>query len=532
MDYIAVLFGVLGGLGLFLYGMLLLSEGMQKAAGNRVKNLLKKFTDTPLKGVFVGATITGIIQSSSITTVTVVSLINSGVMTLRQAVGIIFGAEIGTTITAQMVAFPVGKFALPIIALGVFIYLTKRRSNGSCGQILIGLGLLFLGMETMKHGVAPLRESEYIISTLVNFGAIPILGVLASAVFTGMIQSSSATTGIIIAMAQENVIDLSSAIPLIMGANIGTCITALIASYGTTKPAKRAALIHLIFNFCGVILFLPLIPIFKEVILLTSTSIPHQIANAHTIFNVTNTLIFLPFSALFILAAKKIIRGKDENIESGTKYLDDHYLDVPSVALESVEREVNHMAKTSYEMLKDSKKILLNNKTELSGTIYRKEDIVDDLLKSIGIYSIKLSQKQLSRDESKKLSALVENVTDIERVADHVVNMTEAAERMDAEGIKFSKKTREELEIILDNTLSIYHSAVMTVETNNPKKIKRIMELEDIIDRNEKEFKQNQIIRLGKNKRGCNPALSIMFTDILHNLERIGDHSVNMVERI
>ena len=532
MDYVTVLFGVLGGLGLFLYGISLLSEGLQKVAGDRIKKLLKKFTDTPLKGVFVGVTITGIIQSSSITTVTVVSLINSGIMTLRQSVGVIFGAEIGTTITAQMIAFPIGKFALPIIALGVFIYLTKRRSNGSCGQILIGLGLLFLGMETMKHGVAPLKESEYVLDMLINFGAIPLLGIFASAVFTGIIQSSSATIGIIIALAQENVIDINSAIPLTMGSNIGTCITALIASYGTTKPAKRAALIHLIFNFCGVVVFLPFISVFKDIVLLTSTSIPHQIANAHTIFNVTNTLIFLPFSALFILLAEKIIKGKEKTIEGGTKYLDDHYLDVPSVAIGITEKEVIHMAKNSDEMLKDSKRILLNNKMELSGTIYKKEDIVDDLLKSIGIYSIKLSQKQLSRNESKKLSALVENVTDIERVADHVVNITEAAEKMDAEGIKFSKKTKEELEIIFDNTISIYHNAVRTLVTNNRKNIKKIMELEKIIDKNEEEFKQNQIIRLGKDKKGCNPALSIMFTDILHNLERIGDHSVNMVERV
>lgn len=525
-----MLFGFFGGLALFLYGLSLLSSSMQRAAGSRVKNLLKRFTSSPIKGVFVGFATTGIVQSSSITTVTVVSLINSGIMTLRQSVGVIFGAEIGTTVTAQMIAFPVGKFGLPIIAVGTLLYFLEKRNNGYVGQILFGFGLLFLGMETMKSGVAPLRESEFFLGMLVKFGAIPVLGVLASALFTAVIQSSSASTAIIIAMSQEGVISLNSAIPLIMGANMGTCITALLASYGATKSAKRAAFIHFMFNSLGVLLFLPFISFFTGLVSMTSVDLPRQIANAHTIFNVTNTLVFLPLIPIFLYVSKKIVPGEEIAVDGGVKYLDNNFLRVPSIALDSVEKEVNRMAKISFEMVKNSRKILLDNELSLIKKLYRNEEVVDNLLQAIGIYSIKLSQQEMSKKEASRLSALMHNITDIERVADHAVNLVALAKEKSKEKVKFSGKAREEINIMFENSRLIYQTAITVVRTKNRKLVKKVMKFEDVIDANEKEFEHKHIARLKRNV--CNPAAGIIFTDILHNLERIGDHSVNLVDWI
>ncbi|RLG13389.1 MAG: Na/Pi cotransporter family protein [Candidatus Nanohalarchaeota archaeon] len=529
-DYITVLFGLFGGLGLFLYSLSLLSGGMQKAAGNRIKNLLKKFTDTPLKGAFVGCTVTGIIQSSSITTVVVISLINSGIMTLKQSAGIIFGANVGTTVTAQLVAFPIGKFALPIIAIGALVYFMKPKNDSYAGQILLGFGLLFLGMDIMKDGVAPLKESEYFISILADFAKTPLLGILASAIFTGLIQSSSATTAIIIAMAQEDVIGLSAAIPLIMGANIGTCITALLASYGATKSAKRAAILHVLFNIAGVLLFLPFINLFTHVSSLTATDVPRQIANAHTIFNVTSTTVFLFFIPVFIVLTKKIIPGKEIIIDSGVKFLDNNYLRIPSVALDCVEKEAMRMAKISFDMLKDSENVLLDNKKDLIKRVYRHEDVVDNLLQAIGTYSIKLSQSPLTKQDARRLSAINHNITDFERIADHAINLVESAKEIKDENVSFTKKAHEELSIMFDNSILIYQTAIWTVRTRDAKKVKKVKMLENIIDKNEKDFEHNHIVRL--KRKICNPAAGIIFTDILHNLERIGDHSMNVVDRV
>ena len=530
MDYIEVLFGLFGGLGLFLYSISLLSDGMQKAAGNRIKNLLKKFTDTPLKGAFVGCTVTGIIQSSSITTIVVVSLINSGIMTLKQSAGIIFGANVGTTVTAQLVSLPIGKFALPIIAIGAFVYFMKSKNDSYAGQILFGFGLLFLGMEIMKGGVAPLKESDYFIGMLADFAKAPLLGILAAAIFTGIIQSSSATTAIVIAMAQEGVIGLGAAIPLIMGANVGTCITALLASYGATKSAKRAAVLHVLFNVAGVLLFLPFISLFTQGVSLMGADVPRQVANAHTIFNVTSTVVFLFFIPVFIVLAKKIIPGKEIIVDSGVKFLDNNHLRMPSVALDCVEKEVMRMAKISFDMLKDSRKVLLENKKEYVQRVYKHEDVVDSLLKAISAYSMKLSQGQLTKDDARRLAALEHNITDFERVADHAINLIEAAKKMEDEKISFSKKARKELSIMFDNSILIYQTAVGAIRAKDLERVRTVRELENVIDRNEKDFEHNHIVRL--KRKTCNPAAGIIFTDVLHNLERIGDHSVNIVERV
>jgi phosphate:Na+ symporter len=344
-----IIFGLVGGLALFLFGMKLLSEGLQKAAGNRLKNILQNLTNRPIKGIAAGAFITSIIQSSSITTVTIIGLINAGLMTLTQAVSVIMGANIGTTITAQLVAFKIGKYALPIIAVGtLLLFIAKKKKYYYIAQIFLGFGILFLGMSTMSKGAVPLREIPFFINMLTNFGEVVLLGILAGAVFTGIIQSSSATTGLVIALSMEQVIGLKAAIAIIIGANIGTCVTALLASLSSSISAKRAAMIHILFNIIGVAIFIPLIPILTQITQAISGELPRQIANAHTIFNVTNTFVMVPFIPLLVFLVKKIIPGKEYKVDNGVKYLDKRLLNTPALAIAQAQKELSRMARNNF----------------------------------------------------------------------------------------------------------------------------------------------------------------------------------------
>ena len=305
MDVIPIVFGMVGGLALFLYGMTLLSTGLQKAAGDKLRVWIEKLTNNKLKGVGVGALVTAIVQSSSITTVTLVGLINAGLISLGQSIPVIMGANIGTTITAQLIAFKIGAFSLPIIAIGFALNaICKRPSHRYIGQIIMGFGLLFLGMTTMSIGLKPLRTDPLALALLAEFGQIPLFGVAAGAVFTALIQSSSATTGLVIAMASEQLLDLPGAIAIIIGANIGTCITVVLASLGATLTSKRAALSHVLFNLAGAAIFLAIFSPFVSLVTLTAANLPRQIANAHLIFNVSMVVIMLPCVAVFVIVVK------------------------------------------------------------------------------------------------------------------------------------------------------------------------------------------------------------------------------------
>jgi phosphate:Na+ symporter len=525
-------FGLIGGLALFLYGMILVSEGMQKAAGEQLKNALEAATRSPLRGIMTGGVITSIIQSSSVTTVTVVGLINSGLMTLEQSAGIILGADIGTTVTAQIVAFPIGQFALVIIGIGFLMNFlggnNKRVSN--YGQALLGLGILFLGMNIMKEGVESLQNAPFVIEMFSRFGRTPILGVLIGAAFTGIIQSSSATSGLVIAMGTTGIIDLNTAVALMYGANIGTCVTALLASIGTSLSARRAALLHILIKIVwATIFFLPM-PLLIWLASHTSPHIGRQIANAHTLFNIIGTIVILPFLALLIVAVKKLLPGEEIKIERGAKYIDMRTMGTPSVALSQAGREVVRMAEIAETMVKDGARLFLENQTQLIPTIRKQEESVDELNRILREYLIILSGKPMSKEENQKVAGLMHAITDIERVGDHINNITEMAGQMNKEKLSFSPEAKRDLKEMLEKVIDTYSATVEVLRTWDKKLTKAVIDKEAEVDRIEEKCEENHLKRMEQGV--CSPHAGIIYTDLLRNLERIGDHSDNIAHMI
>ncbi|MBN1940790.1 MAG: Na/Pi cotransporter family protein [Candidatus Diapherotrites archaeon] len=527
MDWLGIVFQVLGGLALFMFGIHFLSDGLKRAAGEKLKSILERMTNRPIKGVFAGAVTTAVIQSSSLTTVMLVGLINSGLLSLEQGVGVVLGAEIGTTITAQILAFQIGTLFFPIIALGFFLFFfSKNHKHKEYGQIILGFGILFLGMYTMSSGVKPLRADPFMIEILVSFGTVPILGVLAGAIFTGIVQSSSATTGLVVAMGIENVIDLQSAIAIILGANIGTCITALIASIGTSLNAKRVAVSHFLFNVTGVILFFFFIPLFAYLVSLTASDLPRQIANAHTIFNVAMTIIMLPAVGLLVRATKIIVPGEDIQVDRGAKFADKRLLSAPEIALGQAEKETVRMAKIAHEMLVNSEKAVFQKDGKLLKTVMLQEEAVDELDNIIEAYLIKISRKSLTKKQRKKLTLLLHAISDIERVGDHANNLAEKGEQKLRQKAGFSKSAYKELALMFKKTRECYSAAVRVLETGDKRIAKKVLKLETEVDYLEKKLEKAHLRRL---KRGtCRAELGPIYIDIIRNLERTSDHARNI----
>ncbi|MFQ6136303.1 MAG: Na/Pi cotransporter family protein [Candidatus Hydrothermarchaeales archaeon] len=530
MELMPIIFGLVGGLALFLYGIYLLSEGLQKAAGDRLKEMLEKMTDRPIKGVVIGATVTSIIQSSSITTVVVIGLINAGLLNLEQSLGVIMGANIGTTVTAQLVAFKVGMYALPMIAIGFVLFFFKRKKYVYIGQVILGFGLLFLGMNFMKDAVLPLRSDPFSINSLASFGRYPLLGISASAIFTGIIQSSSATTALVVAMGMAEVITLRSAIPLILGANIGTTVTVLLASIGSRLSSKRAAIAHLIFNIIGVLIFLPFLSPFGRLVTLTSPNLPRQIANAHTIFNVATTLILLPFVGVLVIIVTRLLPGEVIKIDRGAKFLDERTLSTPSLALSQASRETARMAKIASEMLELGMKAFESGDKKIFLTVRKEEEVVDELHNHIEKYLTRIAEKDLSKDHSRIHATLTHSITDIERVADHAHNIMELAEKKFDDKLIFSKFADEELHTAFKKVKDGYEKAIKVLEDGDEELGKMVLDIEREVDVMEREFEENHYKRLREGI--CRPEAGPVFVDMLRNLERISDHSHNIVNAV
>jgi len=534
MDLISIIFGVFGGLSLFLFGLKTLSDGLNKVAGERMKNMLEKLTNKPYKGVFVGAFTTSVIQSSSITMVTLIGLINAGLLTFTQAVGVMLGAEIGTTITAQLIAFKVGIYYLPMITIGFFIYFfTKDKKYHYIGQTILGFGILFLGMSIMSNSVKPLRSDPNFLELLKNFGQIPLLGILAGAIFTGIIQSSSATTGLVIAMGMENVITLPSAIALIFGANIGTCVTGLIASIGSSLSSKRTAVAQLMVNVTGVLLFLPFLSQFANIVALTSIDLARQIANAHTIFNVIVTLIMLPLVGVIVNFVTKILPGEEIKIERGTRYIDKKLLNAPTLAISQASKEVDRMANISAKMLEMSIEALLTENQKLPKIVYKKEESVDELHDEIDHYLEMISSskgKELTKKDSEHLARLNHSITDIERIADHAVNIAEYAEYRVKNNIKFSNFAKKEVNKLYKKVKSALDKSILSLKKTDRELAEEVLKIEEEIDMMEKKFNEEHMKRL---KEGiCAPTAGVVFIEILRNLERVGDHATNIANAV
>lgn len=525
-------FGLIGGLALFLYGMILVSEGMQKAAGERLRKALEAATRSPLRGIFTGAAITSIIQSSSVTTVTVVGLINAGLMTLKQSAGIILGADIGTTITAQIVAFPIGQYSLLVIAVGFLMMFlggnNKRVSN--YGQAILGLGILFLGMNIMKGGVESLKSAAFVMDIFVKFGQIPVLGILIGAAFTAIVQSSSATSGLVIALGTTGVIDLNTAVALMYGANIGTCATALLASIGASLAARRAAFLHVLIKIVWVTIFFLPMPLFVWLASHTSHDVGRQIANAHTMFNVLGTIVILPFLSLLLLAVTKILPGEEIKVERGAKYIDRRTMGTPSVALSQAALETVRMAEIAENMVKDGARLFLEKHSKLIPAIRKQEDAVDELNRLLREYMTVLSEKPMSKEENQKLAGLMHAITDIERVGDHINNITEMAEQMNKQKLLFSDEALKDLKDLFEKVIDTYSTTVEVLRNWDKNLTRSVIAKEFMVDRAEEKCEENHLIRLEKGI--CSPHSGIIFTDLLRNLERIGDHSDNIAHMV
>jgi len=522
-----LIFGMMGGLGLFLYGMQLLSDGLQKATGDKIQRILEFLTNKPVMGVATGALITSIVQSSSATSVITIGLVNAGLLSLKQAVSVIAGANIGTTVTAQIVSFRLEQYALPAIGIGFIInFLAKRKSYKYFGQILLGFGILFLGLYTMSHTVRPLRNYAPFLSLLTNISHNPLLGIAVAAIFTAIIQSSSATTAIVIAMSIQGIIGIESAIPLILGSNIGTCFTAVIASIGSSITGKRVALSHLFFNIGGVVLFLFFINKFSYLVSLTSSSIPRQIANAHTLFNIINAAILLPFLSFFVKLVVKLLPGEEIIIKKGPIYLNKDMINTPSIALSQTTKELVRMGEMVESMLNDVIMSFIQNDLNTLKNVYLKEEVVNTLEKEITKYLVLISQQSLSPKQSKRLTDLMNIVNDIERVGDHAENLAELAEEKINEKLPFSEKALAELKSMFSKVQFSLNKTILALKNRDIALAQEVALKEDEIDNIEKGLRSNHINRL--NKGICYPESGVIFLDIISNLERVGDHANNI----
>lgn len=522
-----ILMGLIGGLGLFIYGIQLMSDGLQKIAGDRMRKVLEALTTKPWRGALVGAGVTALIQSSSATTVMLVGFVNAGLMNLQQAIGVIMGANIGTTVTAQMIAFHIDKYALPTIGIGFAItFIGKRKLHKFFGQALLGFGILFLGLLLMKGAIGPLRENATLTDFLFTFGDKPLLGVLAGMLFTAIIQSSSATVGLVIASASQGILTIHSAIPIVLGAEIGTCVTAMIASVGTSLGARRSALAHLMFNVLGTILFLSILPIFIKTVTFTSPNIARQIAVAQTSLNVTCTLIGLPLVGLFAKTVSWLIPGEEVLIERGPIYLDTHIMSTPSIALGQATKEITRMANLTAEMLDYGIEMFAKPNSHLKKQVERREDAVDNLAAEITRYLSKVSQQSLSPEQSRRLIVLMHTVNDVERIGDHAENIMQLGELKSHERAPFSKFAHQEMEGLYSKVESMYKNMIVAFETDDKKLAKKCQEYEDVIDTLVRDARIEHIRRL--NTGVCSPTAGVIFLDLISNLERVGDLANNL----
>ena len=525
---------LLGGLAIFLFGMSLMSEGFQTLAGGRLQKTLETLTRNRWVGAAVGAGFTAIIQSSSVTTVMLVGFVNAGLMTFTAAVAVIFGAGIGTTITAQIVAFDIGNWAYLLVAIGFPLYFfSTGRKYKFTGEGILGLGLIFLGMVLMKDAVHPLGEMAWFMSLLNATVRSPFLGVLIGTVLTAIVQSSSATTGMMIAMAMSGIIPggtegLRIAIPFILGANVGTCATAMLASIGANREAKRTAVAHVLYKVIGVIIFLPLLPVFYRFMswAFGGATLARQIALSHTVFNVIMTLLMLPLIHPFVKLVKAVVRGDDPPEHRDPLAIEPHILHSPWAALAQASQEVAYMGNLASEMISDSLDLVEKMNRSIRQNLLQKEKIVDNLAESAMEYLSKLSRETLDDEQAERLAALMHAVTDIERAADHAENIMYLASARHEGRYQFSDVAWDELQTMSERVKEMFNGVIEAFEEDDSEKAERYQYYEHSVDDMKRKFRNKHIARL--NAGTCGPAAGAVFLDILSNLERIGDLANNI----
>ena len=532
-------FSLLGGLALFLYGMQMMSNGLEAAAGNKMKQILEKLTANRFLGVLVGAGITAVIQSSSATTVMVVGFVNSGMMTLKQAVWIIMGANIGTTITGQLIALDVGElaplFAFAGVALIVFV---KKQKVHHYGLIVAGLGILFIGMEMMSGAMMPLRESEAFVSLMTKFSN-PVLGILAGAVFTAVIQSSSASVGILQALAGSGLIGLSNAVYVLFGQNIGTCITAILAAIGTSRNAKRTTVIHLMFNLIGTAIFTVVCittPLTALVESFTPGNVSSQIANMHTLFNIVTTLLLLPFGNYLAKAAVRILPEKQDE-QADVMHMEfirpmetkrDTQIGLSAIAVTSIKKELHRMIDMAKENVEASFTAVKAGTTADLETVQEREEYIDYLNKEISKYISKVLVNESNPRDSQYISALFKVCGNVERIGDHAMNICGYTRMIEKQGITFSKEVRIEIDEMkevckkaMDYLGEIHHD-----QQEDNQDMKAIEKFEQQIDDMTDDYRKKQLIRMQNGT--CSEEGCIIYSEMLTDFERIGDHILNI----
>lgn len=538
---------MLGGLALFLYGMQVMGDGLAKISGGKLEKILENLTSSKLKAVLLGLGVTAVIQSSSATTVMVVGFVNSGIMKLTQAVGIIMGANIGTTVTAWILSLAgiesnnffmsllkPSSFA-PILALIgiVLLMFTKNSRKKDIGAILVGFAVLMFGMDTMSAAVKPLADVPEFTNLLLAFSN-PIAGVLAGTVLTAIIQSSSASVGILQALCVTGAVPYSAAFPIIMGQNIGTCVTALLSAIGANKNAKRAAMIHLYFNIIGTVVFLSVFYILNAAVqfpFMDAMATPAAIAVTHSVFNVTATLLLLPFSNLLVKLACMTIRDSSEDVEAAKEdqeflILESRFLEKPAFAVEQGRTAARRMAEDSWKALKASFEVLHDYSEEKAQKITKMESKVDRYEDELGTYLVQLNNKDLSETDSHSVSMMLHCIGDFERISDHAVNIKESADELHAKGLSFSVYAKAELRVLTAAVTKIVETAFSVFDEQDITKASEIEALEELIDELTKEMKRRHINRLRSGE--CTIEMGFILSDLITSMERIADHCSNI----
>ncbi len=544
-----VLFGIVGGLGIFIFGMKVMSEGLQKIAGKGLRRILEMLTKTTVAGVAVGAGVTAIVQSSSATTVMLIGFVQAGLMNLKQAIGIVLGANIGTTITAQIIAFKIHKYALPAIGLGVLLhFFFHKKSIKYTGQVILGFGLLFFGLAVMTSVFAPLKHDPSFRQLFVTFSRNPLLAVLTGILLTIVVQSSSASIGITLTLAGVGLLDFVTAYAIILGDNIGTTITAQLAALNANITAKRTAWAHTLFNLFGAGYMLILLnvkiqgkPIFLYFINMITPgnvwageNIERHLANSHSIFNIINVVIFIPLAGLLAFVVTRLVRGEVEVIEHGTRYLDNRMLIAPEIAIGQAKKEIVRMSRYAEEQLNFSvQSIFAENRKErlkIFEKIKRREEVVNLLEKEISEFLVKIDQESITEEQSRTTAGLLHLIHDVERVGDISENIMDLMVLKEEETVKFSEVAYKE---IRDLSRHVRHSLSLTIEAFEKWDrliAQKALEVEGKVDATEQQYRDNHIKRLGRS--ACDPTAGVVFLDVLSNLERAGDHAHNISKKI
>ena len=531
-----MIFQFLGGLGIFLFGIKYMGDGLQKSAGDRLRDILDRFTTNPFMGVLTGIIVTCLIQSSSGTTVLTVGLVSAGFLNLRQAIGIIMGANIGTTITAFIIGIKISDYALPIIAVGaVLLFFFKSRKVHNIGQIVFGFGALFFGLELMGDGMKPLQSMQEFRDFTLMMSDNSILGVFVGTIFTVIVQSSSATIGILQELHAQGLMDIQAALPVLFGDNIGTTITAVLASIGASVAARRAAATHVLFNLIGATIFIIILPFFTDLVVMLQGALDLNpkmtIAFAHGIFNVTNTVIQFPFIAGLAYIVTKLIPGDDSIIEYKTQHLDPIFIEQsPAIAVGQAQEEVIRMGKFAIKGMEETREFLNTRQPKHAETAFQLEDAINNLDQKITDYLVKLSSRSLSEHESGRHAILVDTVRDIERIGDHFENIVELTEVQANSKTFFSDSALEDLQNMFSLTLETVRKAIDALDFNEKNLAIEVLKKERSIDEMEKSLRKKHIARMNDGK--CSVKSGVVFVDIASNLERIGDHAVNIAETV